>query len=95
METTKTYNGWTNYETWSVGLWMDNDEGTYLYWKEQAGGDLDVYGLAAMIKEEHEDAIPESLDSVGFATDLLNAAMSEVNWHEIATHLLEEAEEDA
>ena len=22
----KTYNGWTNYETWVVQLWLDNDE---------------------------------------------------------------------
>ena len=23
------YNGWTNYETWNVALWMDNDEISY------------------------------------------------------------------
>ena len=23
------YNGWTNYETWNVGLWLGNDQGLY------------------------------------------------------------------
>lgn len=32
----KEYNGWTNYETWVVNLWMDNEEGTYDYWREVA-----------------------------------------------------------
>ena len=25
----KTYNGWTNYETWAVALWLDNEEPSY------------------------------------------------------------------
>ena len=31
MKTTtdKTYNGYTNYETWNVMLWLYNDEGIY------------------------------------------------------------------
>ena len=27
--TDKTYNGWTNYETWNVALWIQNDQGLY------------------------------------------------------------------
>ena len=28
---TQDYNGWTNYETWNVALWMDNDETEYAW----------------------------------------------------------------
>ncbi len=30
------YNGWSNYETWAVSLWLDNEQSSYLHWREQA-----------------------------------------------------------
>lgn len=99
----KGYNGWSNYETWNVKLWMDNDEGSYNYWKEQTleaweqeDHDLanTVSRLADMLETEHKDNIPETS---GTYADLLGAALSEVDWHEIAESLVsdEELKEDA
>lgn len=30
------YNGWPNYETWLVSLWIDNEQGSHEYWHEAA-----------------------------------------------------------
>ncbi len=32
--TDQTYQGWTNYETWNVVLWIENDESIYNYIQE-------------------------------------------------------------
>ena len=96
MATTETYNGWTNYETWAVKLWMDNDQVDYEYWREHtnaymADDSLRVYDLAAELKQTHEDLLP---DLNGFASDLLNASFSMVNWYEIAESLIQDYEEE-
>ncbi|KKN83817.1 hypothetical protein LCGC14_0294700 [marine sediment metagenome] len=97
------YEGWTNYETWAVKLWMDNEEPSYNYWKERteeiakdAKGDqyttserMAVHNLATALKDEHEEAVP---DLEGFAGDLLMTALGSVNWYEIAKSLLEDYE---
>lgn len=112
--TTKEYNGWTNYETWIVKLWIDNEEATQQRWREEAKqawvnaeDSLSAYArftgkeifsrdekavldLEQTLKTGHEEALPEL---EGFTADLLSAAMSEVNWHEIAQHLVDSAKE--
>jgi len=93
------YNGWTNYETWCVNLWMDNEEKSQDYWRDQAKRvyvtssaspvltkeQVATFELSRRLAAHHEEVLPELQ---GFAADLLNAAMSEVNWNEIAKALL-------
>lgn len=102
-----TYNGWTNYETWAVKLWMDNDYGSYRYWESEAqdawdGAEADgtftrkeraAIDLADRLKDQWEEGNPLSGQASAYS-DLLNAALSEVNWDEIARNMLEEYEEE-
>jgi hypothetical protein len=84
------YNGWTNYETWNVKFWMDNDEGEYPYWQERAEENRDeVYDLSQELKEYYQDNMPKL---AGTYADLLGAALDSVNWYEIAENLLSDLE---
>jgi hypothetical protein len=77
----KTYNGWPNYETWNVALWLDNDEYSHNYWTSQAevavkdhDGNKDeaTQQLAGQIKDELEESRPDLGASMW--ADLLGAA---------------------
>lgn len=78
-----TYNGWTNYETWCVHLWLTNDEATDTDARGAArGGDQQLRGYV-------EDLI--GLDTAhGLATDLIGSALDDVNWQEIVNGLTED-----
>src|SRR4051794_4558851 len=94
-ENERKYNGWTNYETWVVKLWLDNEESSYRYWTGEArrwhGEDEAAQGLAAQLKDELSEASPVNEPTV--YGDLMNAALEEVNWLEIAESYLEEVAE--
>ncbi len=94
----KKYNGWSNYETWCVHLWLTNEEGSDRYWREEAARhrkedrDSERSNLAEQMKSELEEASP--IEEASVFSDLLNAALSEVDWHEIADAFLEDLEPD-
>jgi len=98
----KGYQGWTNYETWALALWQDNDQGLYQMIQEMVAeaaqtdpgrtgegvrGD-DTIVLADMMKDFWEEMYPENLD--GPWSDLLRAAWDEIDWYDIAESELAE-----
>jgi hypothetical protein len=91
------YNGWTNYETWAAALWIDNDQSSYNYRNELAEQAKKnhrrkrdrINCLATSLKDWIEELNP-LIDQANLFCDLLNAALSEVDWHEIAENFLTE-----
>jgi hypothetical protein len=94
------YNGWKNYETWVMALWIDNDQGSYTYARElrdeahDTGGLRPKSELASMLQNWMEEELDDwSPDSASVFTDLLHAAFGEVDWYEIAENYLSELAE--
>lgn len=97
MDPNNRYNGWTNWETWIVNLWMDNDQKLYQHFlditREEVSGnkELCTFTISVILREYFDEWAPE-ID--GLYLDLLNGAMREVNWREIALHLIEQLSEE-
>ena len=96
------YNGWKNYETWNVKLWLDNEQGTQELqreWAEQAKAtpknevwtreETTRFTLADIVKEFVEANVPDTEPSM--YGDLLGAAISRVDWNEIAENILSDS----
>lgn len=104
------YNGYTNYETWAVQLWIDNDQGLYEHFRalaeriqRSARRDVDRcwtaeeaarFTLAEAIKDWLEESNPLR-DSASHFSDILTTAIGRVNTSEIAENILESIQEEA
>lgn len=96
------YNGWKNYPTWAVHLWLTNDESSYDDCLRTAGDAIRhsetprVY-LADTLKESTEENMPgpHELDGGSMYRDLLGYALDCVDWFEIADAFLADESLDA
>ena len=88
-EKDRSYNGWSNYETWNFKLWLDNDEFSYKRTQELVkASNKDAGELASNLRDLAMDEAPEIQAS--FYSDVMMASVREVNYYEVAQSLLEE-----
>ena len=83
---TNTYTGWTNYATWRIALeWFDGFN--------PCEGEDNAYQLSKQLSNYVEESL--SLDlSNSMVLDYAFAFIADVNWYEIAEHLIEEGVEN-
>jgi hypothetical protein len=79
------YNGWTNYATWRINLEMF-DGGDFA-----SDNDLDAYDLGQSLREFAEENLSEQ--GSGMVLDYALAFLADVNWREIAYHMIEDYRE--
>ncbi len=92
-ETMSTYNGWANYATWRVRLEMFDGLDPYeMGWLES--GETDAHELSLSLMECAEAHICET-SSEGLARDYAIAFLSQVDWREIAEHMVADYAETA
>ena len=95
MTTQKTYNGWTNYETWRVSLEFFSDiEEEEL--KEMFGNNPKEIPLCD-VEGYLEDIVLETINNDAKENSIAHsyacAFIDTVNWYEIAEHLYKQYEE--
>ena len=94
MSNDKTYNGWTNYETWRVNLEIFDGFDPVDYY---SGFDLSEHrqdacrAVGQSLKQYAEEVIFECASIPdGLARDYAQAFLDAVNWQEIAKHMIED-----
>ena len=92
--TDKTYNGWTNYATWRVNLEIFDGFDPSDYYS--AFDPSDAYELGQSLKQYAEEVIFECASIPdGLARDYAQTFLQDVNWMEIAEHMIADYAEAA
>jgi hypothetical protein len=90
MEANK-YNGWTNYPTWRINLEMFDawDIRDLCGYTHQETMEVEAYEAGQCLREYAEELITEDAPEDSFALSYALAFLSDVNWTEIASAMLE------
>jgi hypothetical protein len=92
-DTDSRYNGWTNYATWRVNLEIFDCFDYREHFTAPSEG-LDAAELVDYLKDYADSII--TMDNVeGLAVDYARAFLSDVNWREIAEHMLDAIKSEA
>ena len=81
------YNGWKNKETWLVNVWV----GDYIAQLHEDGEKITADLIESVVTEALGDIDGKSLEN-GFLIDMLNCALGEIDYHELASHYADEVE---
>jgi len=77
------YNGWSNKETWLVGVWL----GDHMHTDQEEGIEISEDYIEDLVDNCVADC---GVRGDGFVSDLLNCSLGEINYLEIAKHYKEE-----
>lgn len=88
MNDTK-HNGWTNYATWRVNLEMLDG-----MTPSDFGIKLDDYDLGQALKDYADEILCQGCGYEGLVLDYARAFLNDVNWREIAQHMITDYAEE-
>ena len=84
---TQKYNGWANYETWLVNMWIEETDHDALIEDDLIENGIDFTYDESDVKQ----CVDDMIDRTGFDTgassivnDLVTSALGEVDWREIS-----------
>ena len=77
------YNGYKNYATWAVNLWMNNDEGLYRWFMDVLRKHEDDYQAAKELKDFVEENNPLLDGPASMYQDIMQSALDDVDYVQI------------
>ncbi len=90
------YNGWKNWETWNVNLWIDNEYPLYqqkvafLRAPRKWGAELAAHDVRTFVESVFPDGTP---DMQRDEKETVAEQMDKVDWAELTEHFVAEASE--